>query len=270
MPDSLSDRPTGSPRATPPDVQDVPTDPSDDLDDLDDELRLDDLEDDHLDDVEPARDDPDDSWLTNPELTDAVRYTVNRWSLSRADPLPGVIAVVSSLPGEGVTTVAKALATLLRDELGRRACLLDLSASADDDDGFEHPGVWEVLRGSATARSALVHRGRGLATIGSGSAFGHDRHQLVHGAELDELVAELSSEFDHVVLDVPPVLTDTSSLALMRFVDAYLLVARQGSTTTAQVRSATEELRTVPTMGAILNRYRSRTPSFFRRLVSPS
>ena len=73
-----------------------------------------------------------------------------------------------------------------------------------------------------------------------------------------------------MVLDVPPVLTDTSSLALMRFVDAYLLVARQGSTTTAQVRSATEELRTVPTMGAILNRYRSRTPSFFRRLVSPS
>lgn len=85
---------------------------------------------------------------------------------------------------------------------------------------------------------------------------------------LDDLFKDLSTEFRHIVLDTPPILSKGDSIGFLRHADAYILVARHGSTAIKQIEAASNDLRTIPSMGAILNDYRTRSPKFVRRFFS--
>jgi len=72
---------------------------------------------------------------------------------------------------------------------------------------------------------------------------------------MQTLLGELREQFDLVILDTPPVniLTDAALLGVNA--DGVLLVVRAGSTDTAALRYAMEQLNHVraPTLGIVLN-----------------
>jgi len=106
-----------------------------------------------------------------------------------------------------------------------------------------------------------------LARVPLGRLSSATREGWSRGAALDRILGQLDHEFDHVVLDCPPLLTEVEALDLVRRADGYVLVARYGATTASQVRDVVGTLDNLSPVGAVLNGYRSTTPRWFRRLL---
>jgi Mrp family chromosome partitioning ATPase len=86
--------------------------------------------------------------------------------------------------------------------------------------------------------------------------------------ELDAFVDRLANGYRHIVFDTPPLLSRPDSIGLLRRADAYILVARHGTSSLNDIRRISDEMRSIPSLGAVLNAQRIRTPRFLRRLVT--
>jgi Mrp family chromosome partitioning ATPase len=106
-----------------------------------------------------------------------------------------------------------------------------------------------------------------LSMIQAGGVPVARRPALAQGRPLASLLDQLDERFDHVLLDLPPVLASSDAMNLAQLADAYVLVVRQGSTSEAQVEAAVDELQGGETLGVILNRFDSDIPRRLRRLV---
>jgi Mrp family chromosome partitioning ATPase len=65
----------------------------------------------------------------------------------------------------------------------------------------------------------------------------------------------MRNEFDHIIIDTPPVLSVTDAVLLSAFADSTLLVIRAGSTSKAALRRARDVLAQVDArvLGVVLN-----------------
>jgi Mrp family chromosome partitioning ATPase len=204
-------------------------------------------------------------------LAESLRSIVNRYELSTGEPLPNSIAVTSPLPGEGVTTVSQSLATLIACEMGRFVCWVDcgwLTSDAADSD-TNRPDLLDLLDDDAQIHAAFqadpdVPR---LISLSPGPVPEAKRNLIVRSPSFERLLNVLADEFDHVVFDLPPVLTNSNALAMLRQADASLLVVRHRSTTLAQVERAIDASLPTPNLGVVLNRYRTSIPQALRRLL---
>jgi succinoglycan biosynthesis transport protein ExoP len=106
-----------------------------------------------------------------------------------------------------------------------------------------------------------------LSMIQAGAVPVARRPALAQGRPLASLLDQLDERFDHVLLDLPPVLASSDAMNLSQLADAYVLVVRQGSTSEGQVEAALDELQGGETLGVILNRFDSNIPRRLRRLV---
>lgn len=205
-------------------------------------------------------------------VMNAVRYLLDRYELSSGSAdLPQRIAVVSASAGEGVTTVSLALAEILAAQHGTDACWIDVGGTepappprprpALVERPLESPSVRRDMVSNDTSRPPTppVDRG-GLSTI--------NLHSVPGRPDLDVLTKELAADYRYLVFDVPPILSEAGSIGFLRNADAFILVARQGSTSTKHARALAEALQTIPSLGAILNDYRTRTPRFVQRFFS--
>jgi Mrp family chromosome partitioning ATPase len=106
-----------------------------------------------------------------------------------------------------------------------------------------------------------------LSMIQAGGVPVARRPALAQGRPLASLLDQLDERFDHVLLDLPPVLASSDAMNLSQLADAYVLVVRQGATSEGQVEAALDELQGGETLGVILNRFDSNIPRRLRRLV---
>jgi polysaccharide biosynthesis transport protein len=70
-----------------------------------------------------------------------------------------------------------------------------------------------------------------------------------------ELITQWRNEYDHIIIDTPPLVGLSDALVLSPFADAVLLVARSGRTTQQSLRRARDILARVNahTTGVIIN-----------------
>lgn len=206
------------------------------------------------------------------ELAEALRGIINRYELRSGEPLPNTVAVTSSLPGEGVTTVSQSVATMIAQEMGKFVCWVDcgwLTAKPSAAPSPDQPDLLDLLAEhslihSAFQESPFLPR---LMSLAPGPVPEAKRNLIVRSPAFEQLLDVLAQEFDHVVFDAPPLLTNTNGLALLRQSDASLLVVRHRSTTLAQVQRAIEATQPTPNLGVVLNRYRTSIPIRLRRLL---
>ena len=151
------------------------------------------------------------------------------------------VAIVSPLEGEGRTTVAVGLARSLADA-GRRVALLDADLR---DPGVASrtgvppmPGLSDALQGGGdlTGELCLVDGFEGRLSVlpaGSPSALGAE---LLGSEQMAALLAWLSERHDFVVIDTPPLLASTGTLALVARTSGVVAVARLNQTPRDAVR----------------------------------
>jgi Mrp family chromosome partitioning ATPase len=205
-------------------------------------------------------------------LVESLRYLVGRFQLGDTVQFSRRLAVVSALHGEGVTTIARTLAAILAIDLDARVCCVDLSwpgQTKSRTPEVADPGIYEVVTGKVELSAVLqaTHDPR-LTFLRVGQVPDSQRQALARSPILGNLFDELDMKFDHMVFDMPPILAGSAGLGLVRYVNSYLLVVRHGVTTTHQVRSAVDELRSIPSVGVVFNRYESRIPKWLAHLLA--
>jgi len=196
----------------------------------------------------------------NSIFAEAVRNL--RTSILMADPdrEPQVILVTSSIPAEGKTTLAIALARYFGSLEGRRVLLVEADIRRQTLRAYVSEGqpegvqLIDVVLGRAKLDGAdLMDADLGLEVLrGSGGEF--NAADLFESRRFAELIADLRTRYDHVIIDSPPVLAVPDARVLTRYADLSVFAVRWGHTTRTQVRQGLEMLHSVgrPADGLVL------------------
>jgi Mrp family chromosome partitioning ATPase len=105
------------------------------------------------------------------------------------------------------------------------------------------PGLAEVLRGECSPEGATVKdREGGLFILPAGSVDASSPSHLFAGPRFRELLAQLRSQYDKVVIDVAPVLCASETLLIAKDADGVLMCARYAHSRLGQIREAYDRL----------------------------
>ena len=168
------------------------------------------------------------------------------------------LLVTSAAPSEGKTTVAVSIAVSLAQG-GQRVCIIDCDLRRPRlhriFDRAGDIGLMNAILGEATvedvAKPTVVPN---LYCIPCGP-IPPNSADVVSSERFRRLLDEISSKFDRVVLDSPPIVAVTDSAIVSTLVDGVVFVVRAFKTSVNLCRSGLRTLQDVdaPIAGAVLN-----------------
>jgi succinoglycan biosynthesis transport protein ExoP len=174
---------------------------------------------------------------------------------------PKIIGMVSLLPQEGKSTVAKNFASMLALQ-GAKTLLIDADT--------RNPALTRAMLGKRTEGSqsessvapALgdvlrYERDSGLHILPC--LYAKDDPRIAHGfssATLHTLLQDVNHSFDYVVIDLPPMGPVVNARAMASAIDAFVFVVAWGKTSRGAVRSALTKEHSIrdKLLGVILNK----------------
>ncbi|WP_265562973.1 polysaccharide biosynthesis tyrosine autokinase [Streptomyces hygroscopicus] len=190
---------------------------------------------------------------------EAFRKLRTNLQFSQVDDRPRVIVVTSSVPGEGKTNTAVNLALSLA-EAGVSTCLVDgdlrRPCVAPTFGLVRDAGLTTVLIGQARIQDVMQQAGTGgrLSVLASG-AVPPNPTELLASARMEEVLHELASLYEVVIVDSAPLLPVADTVGLASLTQGALLVVRAGRTSREQVRTAAQSLERVGVrvLGTVFN-----------------
>ena len=193
------------------------------------------------------------------QIAEAYRALRTSILLSRTGQSTKVLMVTSALPQEGKTTTSVNLAIVLAQRDARVLLIEGDMRRAGISQVFDFEsdtGLSTVLGGNTVAQVAIrsVPGVPNLSVLPAGPV-PLNPSEMLASPRMRDLLASLSSEFDYVIIDTPPVLSVTDAVLLSKLADSTLLVIRAGMTSKAALRRAYDVLAQVDAhiMGVILN-----------------
>ena len=157
-----------------------------------------------------------------------------------------VLAVTSAVNDEGKTSVAVQLAVSLAKATDHLTLLVDADLrSPGIHNVFDvplEPGLADVLAGKIAVEKAIVPiAGSRLHVLPAGKLRGSP-HRLLASGELQCVLAGIPAEYEHVIIDTPPVLAASEAQVLARSADGAIVCAMRDVSRAEQVRKASERL----------------------------
>jgi capsular exopolysaccharide synthesis family protein len=185
-------------------------------------------------------------------------------------PAPKVVSLVSSIPGEGKTSVAINLAIAFNSG-GAKALVID----ADLHKGRLHEilglkaaaGLADILSGREKFDDCVVSYKRNLHVLSHGSAqnsAAESTTEIVSQERFSKLIASLRGLYDVILIDTPPILAAEDALLISPNADATLFIVRANFTQSTQTRAALGMMRQrgiVPT-GIVFNGLDLKHPNY--------
>jgi capsular exopolysaccharide synthesis family protein len=167
------------------------------------------------------------------------------------------LLITSSVPEEGKSTVAANLACVLAKREDVRVLLLegDLRRPALAKSlGIQVlKGLGELLENDKVSGTNLYRLDSlGFWILPAGNSL-VDSLTLLQSSKLAELMDRLTSSFDWIVIDSPPVLPLGDTSVWMRLADAILLVTRPGLTEKRQLQRTFEAIEQSKMLGVLVN-----------------
>lgn len=206
--------------------------------------------------------------MTTPAVGTALRYFLARVDLHESAGLPGSVAMTSALRGEGVTYITRSLASVIAYDTDRTVVVVDTNWT-DPKEGDDAPlGLADMVERGADVDDVLVPMSNPhLCIVPAGAVPVARRPHVVGSDRLADTLDELSKRFDHMLLDLAPVLASSQAMSLSQYAESFVFVVRQGATAANQVEAALEEMRGSHALGVVLNRFESSIPRRLRRFV---
>lgn len=206
----------------------------------------------------------------NPHSVRAEAFRTLRTNIQFLDLEPGAksFVITSSIPSEGKTTTAANLAIALADS-GAQVVLIDgdlRRPKVSDYMGLEGAvGLTDVLISRASLADVLQPWGRGNLTILPAGAIPPNPSELLGSRAMASLLRTLESEFDIVLLDLPPLLPVTDATLVSKLTSGALLVVAAGRTHKAELAGAVSALENVGARiaGVILTMLPTRGPDAY-------
>jgi len=178
--------------------------------------------------------------------------------LSFPERPPRLLLVTSGQPVDGKTSTSINLAVALAQR-GGKVVLIDADLRKPSVHKFLQtdgsPGLSLYLSGSHDRSGLVVPTTVPNLFILPAGPVPPNPAELLSTGRMRELLQELAREYDHVVLDSPPVLSVTDSTILSVLVDGVILVVRSGKTTREVLRHTRQLFYNVNArlLGVVLN-----------------
>lgn len=202
------------------------------------------------------------------EIAEAYRALRTSILLSSVGQPPRSILITSSVPQDGKTMTSVNTAVVLAQQ-GKRILLVDADMrrpSVHKIFGLGgHVGLSNILTGGAKTSDTLQATVQpNLFVIAAGPIPPHPS-ELLSSALMQDLIKKWREEFDHVIIDSPPVISVTDAVLLSVQMDAVILVIRSGQTTTALVRRTRDLLQSVKAniLGVVVNAADLTSPDYY-------
>jgi capsular exopolysaccharide synthesis family protein len=188
------------------------------------------------------------------------RMTANGWN---------ALAITSPGPEEGKSLTAVNLAISLARELHHTVLLVDIdlrNPSIHKIFGIQpKAGISDYLLRGASMEDILINPGIERLVILPGTESIENSSEILASPTMGNLVQELKNRYPSrmVIFDLPPVLLADDALSFMPFVDAFLLVLRDGKTTQAALQQTMELMKNAKIIGTLLNDSSERISSYY-------
>jgi capsular exopolysaccharide synthesis family protein len=204
-------------------------------------------------------------------VSEAFRSLRTSLMFSTPQGLPKTILVTSPGPGEGKTTTAINLATVMAQN-GAKVLIIDADLRKPRlhrDFKVPHaPGLTNRIAGvnggeESTSSAIIPTTVDGLFIMPSGNQAPNPA-ELLSSERMSKIIAMASRAFDCVVIDTAPILGLADSLVLSRAVDGVIMVMAAGKTTKTSVKACVRRLNQVqaPLLGQVLNRVDMESPDY--------
>ena len=167
------------------------------------------------------------------------------------------LLITSSMPEEGKSTIAANLACTLARRQQQKVLLLDgdlRRPTMEQQLGLgKLPGLCQLLEvGASPAINICRLDSLGFCILPAGD-IPADPLALLQSEKLPRLMDLLSSWFDWIVIDSPPVLPLGDTSVWMRLAEAIILVTRPGRTSKRQLQQCLEAIEQPKLLGALVN-----------------
>ncbi len=185
-------------------------------------------------------------WWPNSIIAEQYRVAATRMLLKAVDKKNVVTLIASSIMGEGKTTTAVNLAYILAHDLKKTTLLIDCDFKrpmVHEYMGISvEPGLSEAIQGGDILENCIhPYDGLPLSILPCGNV--RARPTSISGIQyVKQIIPELRTRYDHVILDGPPILTLADVNVLSRLVDNAILVVRARLTSQEMVQKAAKEL----------------------------
>jgi capsular exopolysaccharide synthesis family protein len=182
--------------------------------------------------------------------------------------------LTSSVNGEGKTVTAINLAISLAQDLNNKTILL---IDADMRKGkmakylglHNSPGLSEILKGEVETDACFVNQNiENLTVICAGKA-PKNPSELLNSKRMLQLLAELKTRFDYILIDTPPVMPLTDACILAPLVDGVIIVVQAGRTQRDVVNHAQSRLQQAHAnvIGCVMTNVEYHLPQYLYRYV---
>ena len=201
--------------------------------------------------------------MVGSELSYASReaYKLLRTNISFAFPDQDggkVVGVCSSRPQEGKSTTAINLAYSLA-EAGYKVLLIDgdmRRPSVYETVGVEmEPGLSEVLSGNDEVRIHKEVLHPNMSVLASGH-IPPNPSELIGSHKMQSLLEQFKTEYDYIIVDLPPVLAVSDPVAVSKYLGGIILVVRHLKTRRRDIVESIRQLEYVgvKVLGFVYNR----------------
>jgi len=186
------------------------------------------------------------------------RVAAARLQLLGADAEPKIVAVTSSVKGEGKTTTVVNLGYTLARDFGKRVLLLDcdfvfpeLKYYAETQPEY---GLVDCCRNSnISVEEAMTPLTDIPCWIMPTGVSGPVSTELLKAGTLERVLSVLRDKFDYILINAPPILPVAMMNVLERHLDLVLLVVKANLTSQQDVKRALNSLRASNSIHVILN-----------------
>lgn len=172
------------------------------------------------------------------------------------------LLLTSSIPGEGKSSVSINLARVLAEN-GKRVLLIDCDMRKPmlhrylRAQRFRSRGLSTVLSGNSTLEESIATFSDLQFDLMTAGPIPPNPTELLASQEMQQLLELLSTKYDHIICDTPPVSLVTDAAILSGYCDGVVMVVRQKYATTTQIKRAKQNLEQVHAriIGCVLNQY---------------
>lgn len=155
------------------------------------------------------------------------------------------ILVTSALQGEAKSTTAVNLGIAFAQNQSKILlidCDLRLPTDSLKLSARKTPGLTNLLVGMCSMDAAIQHLPNGLDLIAAGD-IPPNPSELLGSPKMEQLIKDLESRYEYIILDTPPVCTVADAVILSKITSGTILVVRQGTATRECINEALEKLK---------------------------
>jgi succinoglycan biosynthesis transport protein ExoP len=192
-------------------------------------------------------------------VTEAIRNLRTSILMSNVDKPSKVIVSTSSIPGEGKTTLAIALALNLAG-LEKRVILIegDIRRRTFTEyfpEAHANTGLLSVIYGATSLSKAVWTHPTAHIDVLMGERSDVNAADVLSSKGFARLIDYLREKYDYVIIDTPPVLVVPDARIISTMADAILYTVKWDSTTRHQVEDGLKQFSSVkvPVTGLVLS-----------------